>query len=85
MTEQELIEAGDGVFSATATFGGFKVRKALQGATLWEVEHFDDPRQFTSTLGEAVTLVEDRVRGLRKGSRLPQALVDRIYVWKVEK
>lgn len=85
MNEEELIAAGDGVFSATATYGGFKVRKALQGATLWEVEHYADTRRFFRTLSEAVTSVEDQVRELRTKSTLPSALLDRIYNWKVEK
>lgn len=85
LSEQELLAKGDGVFPHTATYGGYRVRRALQVETLWEVEHITGQREFFPTLDKAVTWVEDQVRNYRMRTNLPSSFLDEIYVWKVDK
>ena len=67
-SEQELIERGDGVFSAYAVYGPWYVAKVLQGATYWEVSVGPDGRRdFYTDYAEAVAAVE------RTASRFPRS------------
>jgi hypothetical protein len=71
--EAELLARGDGVFSATACWGPWRVTKALRGATLWEVENplAQIGRTFHNDYAAACDFVEaqpmsDRIRRLRE-------------------
>lgn len=57
--EAQLIAKGDGVFSASLHAGPYEVRKALQGATFWEVSDWSNGgrRTFHATLAEALASV----------------------------